>query len=170
MTTTAPIITDEQVGTLNAIQLRIGEANAEKGFHERGDFLRATLAEAEAHGTARYGLSLEFWRATLNDYIANRLLLVVSEVVEAHDEIRTGRTVGEVYYPTWQKAADASDDPAGFPFELGKFKPEGFLSEIVDAGIRLHDLAEEFTLPAPEMTQEKLAYNSTRPFKHNKKF
>jgi hypothetical protein len=87
--------------------------------------------------------------------IAMKLDLMHSELAEALEEIRAGKAVDEVYYNP--------DKPE---------KPEGFLPEVADTFIRIMDmigslgLEEEF----PKVVDEKMKYNSTRPFKHGKQF
>lgn len=158
---------------------RIGKANEEKGFHERGAQL---LADYEAAGThlahsvdyaqshddingtnaAAIELAQSDLAATviaLNTYLGDRLMLIVSELVEAQDELRKGHSFEHTYYPT-----------TGVPQLL--HKPEGFISELADVFIRLADLAQELKIieRLVEMVDEKLIYNASRPRKHGKKY
>ena len=148
---------------LRDLQASIGAANAAKGFHDEGDALRydAKLSVEDGFEPA----------ANLRNYYANKLLLVVSEVVEAHDELRKGRAVDDTYYSSPShdymdaNEADAYLVEHGFPA-----KPEGFLSEVVDAIIRLFDVLDEAKLDGPGMMQKKLIYNSFREQLHGKAF
>lgn len=79
------------------------------------------------------------------------LLLAVSEICEAQEELRDGRAADEVYY---------SDHG----------KPEGFPVEIADALIRLMDIAARLKIDIGAVIGRKLAYNRTRPPKHGRQF
>lgn len=84
-------------------------------------------------------------------WLSTKLLLVVSEVSEAHDEIRNGKGIDEVYYTA----------PSA--------KPEGFLTELADVVIRVMDLCANLDLPLEDMVHAKLEYNRTRGHKHGGK-
>lgn len=90
-------------------------------------------------------------------YIGNKLMLAVSELVEAQDELRNGMAVGTKYYTY----PDGADGPA---------KPEGVGPEIADAIVRLLHLAAEVGLDIDEDLVEKVEYNATRGYKHGKQF
>ncbi len=79
-----------------------------------------------------------------------RLFLVVSELVEAMEELRDGRGFQEIYYS-----------------EGGK--PEGFPIEMADAVIRIGDLITEHKVPILEAMAIKQRYNQTRPIRHGGK-
>lgn len=95
-------------------------------------------------------------------------LLVVSEVVEAFEDVRSG-TTGTCY------EHKLSNGDLIFSSEFirdGKpGKPMGYLSELADVVIRVADevgrwqSTDEFV----QVLREKLVYNRTRPFKHGKK-
>ena len=156
---------------LRTLQASIGAANAAKGFHQEGDALRYRVANP------LIGKSpiVQEWAVSdataLRNYYANKLLLVVSEVVEAHDELRKGNDVDYEYYSSpgndhmTPSEADEYLEVNGFPA-----KPEGFLSESVDAIIRLFDVLDEAKLDGPGMMQKKLIYNSFREKLHGKAF
>ena len=135
---------------LRTLQASIGAANAAKGFHQEGAALSKEVAERP-----RY---LSGPAANLRNYYANKLLLVVSEVVEAHDELRKGRAIDETYYPT-------KDEGFAAPF-----KPEGVISELADVVIRVMDFCDEAGLDLPAMVEEKLEFNATRSHMHGKAF
>jgi NTP pyrophosphatase (non-canonical NTP hydrolase) len=78
------------------------------------------------------------------------LLLAVSEIAEAQEELRDGHAVTEVYYH--------GTKPCGFP------------TEVADAIIRLLDLAHSVGIDIEAAIEEKLAYNKTRPEKHGRQF
>lgn len=85
-------------------------------------------------------------------YWDRKLLLVVSEIVEAQDEIRHGKAIDEHYY--------SGDDN----------KPEGAPSEMADAVIRLLGIAYEAGIDLSKVIEEKVSYNATREFMHGKSF
>lgn len=77
------------------------------------------------------------------------LMLVVSELAEALEELRNGKAMPAIRF-----------GPDG--------KPEGFTVELADAVIRLADLCGRYQLPLLSALRVKLAYNRTRPYKHGK--
>lgn len=127
---------------LRGLQEQIGTANEAKGFHDdapsRADFIPGERGDRA-------------FEAALGHYHGNLHMLIVSEAVEAHDEIRHGRQAHERYY-----------DETG--------KPEGVPSEIADGIIRGFDYFHRNGIDGASVILEKLAYNTTRPFKHGKKF
>jgi NTP pyrophosphatase (non-canonical NTP hydrolase) len=84
--------------------------------------------------------------------IDRRLMLIVSELAEAQNELRDDRDPTDVYYRE-------NDN-----------KPEGFGIELADAIIRIVDLAESLHLDIGALVAEKHAFNVTRPFKHGRAF
>lgn len=79
------------------------------------------------------------------------LLLVVGEVCEAQEEVRSGHAPDEIY--------------AG---EGGK--PEGFPIEIADTVIRLFNLCAQLRIDLQHALEMKAKYNDIRPFKHGRQF
>lgn len=138
------------------------QISREHGFHEREDELRGELEQLQAEYDSyddevpqSVAEMLQASKDAYVDYISNRLLLIVSEVTEAHDELRSGHEPDEVYYN--------ADKPT---------KPEGFLSEVIDVLVRGFDLlgAMKLAHQGGKMFVEKTNYNGTRPFKHGRKF
>lgn len=128
---------------LDAIQELSGMQAELKGFHE--------------DRPVESGPALQHWQG-------NKIMLIVSEAAEAHDEIRSGHTAYETYYPT-MAPLDRKDAPVP-----GKFKPEGVPSEIADVIVRCADFAWTEGFDLSQIVIEKLEYNNTRPHKHGKGF
>lgn len=83
------------------------------------------------------------------DHIITKVMLIVSELAEAVEELRDGFAPDETYY---------SDGG----------KPEGFAVELADAVIRAYDLAEMVGVDLDSLIEEKVSYNKTRGYKHGK--
>lgn len=94
--------------------------------------------------------------------INQKLLLAVSEICEAQEELRDGHDFTEIYYST----------NAGYGDERthGDLKPEGFSVEIADAIIRLLDICNATGIDIEAVIELKLAFNLTRPPKHGRQF
>jgi len=127
-----------------------------RGFHDDPDELKALCDDLRLQGRER--LADYIWRT----YLGNRLMLIVGEASEAHEEERAGVSPAETYYPT------KPDDDRNY--EIGAFKPEGVPSELADIFIRLMDHAEELGIDLARAVEEKLKYNATRPWMHGKAF
>jgi hypothetical protein len=84
--------------------------------------------------------------------IPQSLMLTVTELSEALEELRAGRPAGFTHY----RESDG--------------KPEGFTVELADAVIRIADLAEALGLDLQSAVIEKMAFNASRPYMHGKEF
>lgn len=84
--------------------------------------------------------------------IDKRLLLTVSEVCEAQDVLRDGRTPDEV----WLREKDG--------------KPEGFVMELADVIIRVLDLCYVEGVDIGAALAVKWSFNTTRPALHGRAF
>ena len=82
--------------------------------------------------------------------IDQKLLLIISEICEAQETIRSGHLPTAVWYEN--------------------AKPEGFGVELADALIRILDTCEALDIDIESLVMEKMNYNKTRPNKHGKKF
>ena len=115
-----------------------------KGFHDTADRLKALVMNLRETDS-------ELAELILSSYYSNRLMLIVGELSEAHEEIRRGRAMNEQY------EVDG--------------KPEGVPSELADVGIRLLDLQGEIEVELETTMGNKMGFNSTRPHLHGgKKF
>lgn len=122
---------------LRELQAYCTESAKAKGFHEEGD-------AAHAEGS------------NMQHYYVMRLALIMTEVAEAIEEVRSGCEVTETYY----NMSDP-DAPA---------KPEGVPSEMADVLIRVLDFAGEVGIDLAAMVEEKLTYNATRGHLHGREF
>lgn len=121
------------------LQQRCGEGAAAKGFHDD----RPTD-----------GPELSNWQG-------NKLMLIVSEVAEAQDELRKGYPANYTYYP---------DAPVFIIGERKPSKPEGVPSELADVVIRVLDFCYTEGIDLESIIEEKLAFNATRERLHGKEF
>lgn len=111
--------------------------------------LTITELVTESYGTAK---EKGWWDDESGDTqnFGMKLMLMVSELSEALEEYRHGRSLTEIWY-----------QPDG--------KPEGIPVELVDVMIRIFDLAGRHNMPMLQAFHEKLAYNKTRPYRHGGK-
>ena len=106
--------------------------------------------QKQVHGLA----VVKGWYDGVNNYdptwILARVMLMVSELAEASEEVRKpGFNPDRIYY---------SD----------KGKPEGFAVELADCVIRIMDTCDSLGIDLQDMILEKHEYNKTRPYKHGK--
>jgi NTP pyrophosphatase (non-canonical NTP hydrolase) len=134
---------------IRELQQKCWQTAEDKGFHDD----RPKRSQYDTRDA--YNKALANWQG-------NKLLLMVSEVVEAHDELRSGRAADETYYPT-QTPGDWSDVPI-------RHKPEGVPSELADTVIRVLDFCGTEGIDLQSIIEEKLAYNATRERLHGRKF
>jgi NTP pyrophosphatase (non-canonical NTP hydrolase) len=127
---------DLTVNVFNDLQAIVGRINMKNGF-------RTESQRAIDSGDVQYMRRVQ----------GNALMLIVGEVAEAHEEIRSGREPHERY--------ESPDKPG---------KPEGVPSEIADVVIRCFDFAGAWGIDLGEAILEKIAYNETREHLHSRKF
>lgn len=138
-------------GTLDGIrdlQRYCYENAKESGFHEAGDnvnVLVESLRQAGGQSSDALAESVE------SAYAGNRLMLISGEVTEAHEELRSGHKMNELYHNT-------------SPGKEGK--PEGVPSELADALIRILDTAQEYKIDLAAVILEKLLFNASRGVMH----
>jgi NTP pyrophosphatase (non-canonical NTP hydrolase) len=135
---------------------------------EERDWEGIRLLQEESHGNS---VAKGFYDGVdlLNDKeaIGNKLMLIVGEASEAHEEIRAGIDPKLTYYPT--KNLEPTPTERMFA-QKGPHKPEGVPSELADIVIRVLDLAGALEIDLADAIKEKAAYNSTRGYKHGKAF
>ena len=105
--------------------------------------------------------------AFTKDEINTKLLLAVSEICEAQEELRDGNEITDIYHLGMVGQYHAGASLSTFPKDQ---KPEGFAIEIADAIIRLLHICGNFNIDIDAIVELKLAYNATRPMKHGRKF
>lgn len=109
---------------ISAMQAKAWQNSEAKGFHEKD----------------RCGINPEY-------VISTKLMLIVSELAEALEEVRHNRAV------TYSDGG----------------KPEGVSAELADAVIRIGDLAGIIGFDLETAIIEKMAYNEGRPYMHGGK-
>lgn len=146
--------------SIRKLQERCGKAAEAKGFH---DDRPKPFQDVEGHITY----------PGLTDWQGNKLMLIVSEVAEAQDELRKGHAADETYYtlpgvagtyPSTKAARGGHHGPSVNP------KPEGVPSELADVVIRVLDFCHTEGIDLQSIIEEKLAYNASRERLHGKKF
>lgn len=149
--TDVPKLTDAEFDALDRFA-EVAHANARaRGFHDTADRLKEWAEAIRTGISGTVAPDPEVADLILASYYGNRLLLVVSELIEAQEEIRHGHAVAEEY-------------------EVNG-KPEGVPSEIADVDIRTGDLWGEIGIKPSDVLRKKLGYNSTRERLHGgKKF
>lgn len=106
------------------------------------------------HRTHELARAKGWWdsgEVTTSDVLA-KLMLVVSEVAEAAEEVRTTHPLH--LSRTWSNIDG---------------KPEGFGVELADAVIRIFDLSGALGIDLQSLIETKHAFNATRPIRHGKR-
>lgn len=109
-----------------------------KGFYDHEDSLRKQVAESDEVARkmgASPDLMAKYLKTQLAEHFGNRFMLIAGEAVEAHEEVRSGRGVAELYFSEPGAAGNTSEHP----YEAGDermWKPEGVLPELADIAIR----------------------------------
>lgn len=149
------------MASIHQWQEKVHALNHEKGFYDYEKSIavvEALCLRAQTTLCAIEVTSAETDAITrvLADYKAamreRKLLLVIGELCEAHEELRAGHLPEEFYRN--------GDNP----------KPEGYSIEMADAAIRLLDVMKSDNVELEPAMALKHAYNETRPYKHGKKF
>ena len=161
--------TNPKTRTLREWQAEVHQRNRDKGFYDyeqHVDAVKSLLNRIYKTGVEQQGNQFISVSVSLNDYwalvhlvkdyekaaIERKLLLVIGEVCEAHEELRAGHGLTEVY-----------TNP-------GSNKPEGVPVELADAQIRLLDVQAACGNDSETAIALKHKFNGTREHKHGKSF
>lgn len=99
---------------------------------------------------------------------AERLLLMVTEVAEAYEELRNGVPLTEIYFRN-KNTGQTLHGGTPNDFEAGEWKPEGVPVELADTIVRILDFSGRHGLDMARALRLKHAYNMTRPYRHGNK-
>lgn len=158
---------------LKHLQKRAYQISDDHGFHETDQWLDGMIAEANFNAdnnrdfvipAEHVGEFITRLQELRDAYRGNRLMLIAGEVTEAHEELRSGHAVDEVYFPTQVEVVDGEER------EVPGKKPEGVPAELADVMIRVLDTAEAWGIDLDYEVPRKMAFNETRPAKHGRRF
>lgn len=156
-----------------------GKNSADHGFHDEWPY---TPTEHEL--SVMTEMELAEYKVRARQAIVEKLDLVHEEISEALGEIRSGKAPRLIYFSLTEKIKNDDGKVIGESVKYfdeqqydpwtGKplYKPEGFLVELADANIRIDDLVflvegqDEYV----EADRLKREYNTSRPYKHGRKF
>lgn len=142
---------------LTELSVKIAQGNRLKGFWD-------TYEQAKA--IHEQGVN-DFTEAMVNSNINEKLMLVVTEVSEACESLRKGKTLFDKGYEPID-LNNLPDDKFPYLFEVNV--KDTLEDEIADSIIRLLDLAGGLGIDIGWHVEQKLRYNATRTSKHGKKF
>lgn len=170
MTDAPAPLSDEVFESLRALQNFCYQNARSKGFHEAADDLHNEFTRASFGDNETLEKVLRDAKA---DRAGNRLMLIVGEANEAHDEIRKGYAPDFewVSYPKSLVDEVGEERAAELFAEKGLLpKPEGVPSEIADIVIRCFDFSGEHGIDLSDVIRRKMAYNASRERLHGKQF
>jgi len=98
----------------------------------------------------------------------DRCMLIVSEIAEAVEAHREGRTTSKGYVDQTKRMAELNMEM--FPIYFREHVKDTVEDEIADAIIRLLDLSGYLNIDIDAHVTAKLAYNATRPIRHGKAY
>lgn len=128
------------------------------------------LAEAVYEANKAKG----FWPDGKNKNIGEALMLITSEIAEALEAHRNGRSANyDSYQATFESIAEEKADPTGDLAHECAFKAhikDTFEDELADVAIRLFDLCGGLGINLGRHIYLKVAYNATRPYRHGKAY
>lgn len=103
-----------------------------------------------------------------SDILASKLMLIVSELSEALEEIRNGKP--DLYFANPLVTSEMiSDVEEAVRYAAKGHKPEGVVIELADAVIRIMDLCGFMGWSLSHALWIKSEYNKTREFRHGGK-
>lgn len=130
------------------------------------------MAEFNEIQKAVHGLAKEKGWHDVDSSLTERIMLVVTELAEAVESIRRNEP------PVWQKGK--VKEPLSVEQNLIKLmpispdwdvfvKPEGVLTELADATIRIMDICEAQGWDLEQAIKTKHTFNKTRSYRHGLK-
>lgn len=123
--------------TLNEYANELYENSRAHGFYDHEDQLRKMAGLVNEPGPdGGSDIAKSLWNTILSEHYGNRLMLIVGEAVEAHEELRAGRAVGELYFSGKNDRGEYTWHEPNAPITGELLKPEGVLAELADVAIR----------------------------------
>jgi NTP pyrophosphatase (non-canonical NTP hydrolase) len=110
-----------------------------------------------------------FWEDKETKNVGEVLMLCVSELSEALEAHRKNKFANIKSFEM-EKRYQVHGDKLNFEQSFQSHIKDSFEDEIADTVIRLFDLSEGFGIDLEWHIRQKIDYNKTRPFKHNKKY
>ncbi len=160
-------IAADDYAALDRLTAAYHENARNKGFTELHDRLNALVALMLDEDDRLYDPELAQY--LVNIEAGNELMLIVTELGEAHEQIRTSPyRIDQTYYVD----EDGNTTLERFAPDGTMRKPEGYPSEIADVQIRIGDtVGRRHVVLGEGITREKAEYNATRAQRHGgKKF
>lgn len=143
---------------LNEISKQVYEANKKKGFYQEYEDIKGVVA----------GVNQNLVPFVEQMFFAQRLALITSETSETLEANRKGIKCPLISYIKDKILSSPKDEDFITAFE--ECIKDTQEDEIADQFIRLLDLCGHLKIDIDFHIQAKLRYNSTRPFKHGKKY
>jgi len=110
-----------------------------------------------------------FWENKETKNVGEVLMLCVSELSEALEAHRKNKFANIKGFEM-EKGYHVHGDKLDFEQSFQVHIKDSFEDEIADTVIRLFDLSEGFGIDLEFHIRQKINYNKTRPFKHNKAY
>lgn len=111
-----------------------------------------------------------FWEDKETKNVGEVLMLCVSELSEALEAHRKNKFANAEQFKQIMHGYTVADSPITFQETFQRDIKDSFEDEIADTVIRLFDLSEGFGIDLEFHIRQKIDYNKTRPFKHNKAY
>lgn len=143
---------------LNKLSKQVYEANKKKGFYQQYEDIKGVVS----------GVNQSLVPFVEQMFFAQRLALITSETSETLEGNRKGKkfTATNSDYKNFILNLDERSFAQNFEMQVKDTQED----EIADQFIRLLDLCGYLDIDIDFHIKAKLKYNSTRPFKHGKKY